>query len=130
MQLNENEITKLASVASVNLNAAADTETVLFTVPPNKSLIITHVVIRTLSATAASSVITLGKTGGSCDEWLGNQTLSGLNGTTKYGVLQPVPNATTPAGLILVAGESLGVEITTQAGGACTATFDVFGYLF
>jgi hypothetical protein len=130
VQLNENAITKLASVASVNLNAAADTETVLFTVPPNKTLVVTHVVIRTLSASAASAVVTLGQTGGACNEWLGDQTLSGLNGTTKYGVLQPVPNATTVAGTLITAGNSFGVEITTQAGGACTATFDVFGYLY
>jgi hypothetical protein len=130
MQLNENAITKLASVASVNLNAAADTETVLLTVPPSKTLVVTHVVIRSLSASAASAVVTFGKTGGACEEWLGDQTLSGLNGTTKYGVLQPVPHATTPAGTLFAAGESFGVEITTAAGSACTATFDVFGYLF
>jgi hypothetical protein len=130
MELNLQAITKLSTTASVDLNGAGATETTLYTVPTGKSCIVTHAVIRSLSASAASAVVTLGKTGGSCDEWLGDQTLSNLSATTKYGVLQPVPNATTVAGLILVAGESFGLEITTAAGSACTATIDVFGYLY
>ena len=123
-------IVKLATVTGVNLNAAADTETELFAVPTGKKAIIHKVIIRGLSASAASGVITLGKAGGACNEFLGDQTLSNLNGTTKAGILQPVPNATTPAQTILNAGESFGCEITTPAGSACTCVMDVFGHLY
>jgi hypothetical protein len=119
----------LLSSVTVNLNAAADTETVLFTVPTGKKLIVDKVVIRGLSATAAASVITLGKGGGACNEFLGDQTLSNLDGVTKAAVLQAIPNATPVAQTILAAAETFSCEITTAAGSTCTATFDVFGYL-
>ncbi|HAL45502.1 MAG: hypothetical protein A2Y12_08830 [Planctomycetes bacterium GWF2_42_9] len=119
----------LLSSTSVNLNAAADTETVLYTVPTGKKLIVEKVVIRGLSASAALAVITLGKGGGACDEFLGNQTLSNLNGATKAAILQAIPNATPVAQTILAATETFSSEITTAAGSACTAIFDLFGIL-
>jgi len=127
--LKEKALTLLGS-ASVNLNAAGATEVSLFTVPPGKTAIVHSVAVRSLSANATASVVTLGKTGGNCDEFLGDQTLSGLNGTTKAAILQPVPNATPVAQTILAAGESFGCEITTAAGITCTCTMDVFGYLY
>lgn len=130
MDLKEISCALLASKSGVDLNGVADTETALYVVPTGKKAIIHKVVIRGLSASAALAVITLGKTGGACDEFLGNQTLSNLNGTTKAGILQTVPNATTVAQTILNAGESFGCEITTAAGGACTCTMDVFGHLY
>ena len=77
------------------------------------------------------AVVTFGKTGGSCDEFLGNQTLTvvGAGFADEALVIQPVPNATTVAALILDAGESFGVEISTaETTGAATCTMDVFGY--
>lgn len=129
MDLKKCAFALLASKSGVDLNAVADTEAVLFIVPTGKKAIVSAVVIHTLSADADAAVITLGKAGGNCDEFLGDQTLSNLDGVTKAAILQAVPNATPVAQTILAAGESFGVEITTAAGGACTATFDVFGYL-
>ena len=123
-------IVKLTTVTGVNLNAAADTETELFVVPTGKKAVIDKVVIRGLSADAAAAVVTFGKTGGACNEFLGDQTLSNLNGTTKAGILQPVPSATPVAQTILNAAESFGCEITTPAGSACTCVMDVFGHLY
>ena len=122
----------LSSTSGVNLNAAADTETSLYTVPVGRSCIVTQIVIRTMSADANNSVITFGVTGGSCDEFRGDQTLSGLDGTTKYTViyLDQDTNDTPEAAVLLTAGDTFGVEITTQAGNACTCTMDVIGYLF
>ena len=125
----ENSIQLLSSTAAVDLDAANDTEALLFVVPPNKSAIVTHIVIHTLSANASAAVVTFGELGGACDEYLGDQTLSNLDGTSKYAVLTPVPNATPVAGVILDAGDQFGIEITTKASSACTATIDVFGYL-
>lgn len=127
----EKVIALLSSTASVDLDAANGTEKLLFTVPKGKTAIVTHVVIRTLSASAASAVITLGVTG-TADEWRGDQTLSALDGVTKYVVLYCDQGTNdTPEGGILFA-ETVGfyMEITTKHGSAVTATFDVFGYLF
>ncbi len=130
--LRENAITLLGSTSGVDLNAAGATETGLFTVPTGKTCIVTHIVIRTMSADAANAVVTFGKTGGTCDELRGDQTLSGLDGTTKYTTiyLDQGTSDTPEAGAMFTAGEVVGVEITTQAGGACTCVMDVFGYLF
>jgi hypothetical protein len=126
----DNSITLLKSTSNIDLNAASDTETTLYTVPTGKKCIITHVVIRNLSASAANAVITLGKTGGSCDEFRGNQILSGLNSAGKYTViyLDQETNDTPEASIELNGGDSFGIEITTSAGSSCTVTIDVFGY--
>lgn len=124
-------IALLSSTDSVNLNAAADTETSLYTTPVGYDCIVTHVIIRNMSADAASAVVTFGETGGTCDQFRGDQTLSGLNAAGKYTViyLDQGTNDTPEAGTELDAGDVFGVEITTAAGGACTCTMDVFGYL-
>lgn len=129
--LQQKGISLLASIASVDLNGAGDTETSLFTVPAGYKAIIAEVVIHTLSASGASAVVTFGKTGGTCDEFRGDQTLSALDGTTKYVIVYPnqSTDGTPEGGILLVAGESFGVEITTAHGSAVTATIDTFGYL-
>jgi len=130
--LKEKSIGLLNSTAAVDLNGAPAAETTLYTVPVGKTAIITHVVIRTLSASAASAVITLGQTSGACDEFRGDQTLSALDGVTKYVVIDndQGTNDTPEGGILFAATTAFGVEITTAHGTAVTAVFDVFGYLF
>ena len=127
----EKGIMLLSSTASVDLNAAGGTEKSLYTVPASKSLIVDHVVFHTFSADAANAVITLGKTGGNCDEFLGDQTLTGV--TAGFAIealsMKIIPNATTVATPIFTAAQVFAMEITTASGGACTVTIDVFGYL-
>ena len=129
--LRELAITLLESTAAVDLNGAPGTETALFEVPAGKIALVTHIVIRNMSADAAAAVVTFGVTGGACDEFRGDQTLSGLDAAGKYTVvyLDQGTNDTPEAATEFDAGESVGVEITTAAGGACTCTMDVFGYL-
>jgi hypothetical protein len=124
-----NCLTRVASV-SVNLNGTAADETALYTVPAGHTFIPAMVILRDLSASATSAVITLGKAAGNCDEFLGDQTLSALDGTTKVGILQPIPHGTTADGIEFTAGQIFAMEITTAAGIACTAVADVFGYLY
>lgn len=126
MDLNEECISKLASVDSVDLNAVATTN--LFTVPEGKKLVVSHVIIRNLSADAGSAVATFGQTGAKTD-FLGSQTLSNLNAAAKAAVLQPVPNATPVALEEYTAAEIFCIDVTTAAGSACTATVEVFGKL-
>lgn len=129
--LKEKAISLLSSTASVDLNGSADTETVLYEIPQGKTGIVTHIVIRNVSADAASSVVTFGKSGGSCDEFRGDQTLSGLSAAGKYTViyLDQNTNDTPEAGTEFSAGDEVAIEITTAAGSASTCTIDVFGYL-
>ena len=129
--LTENAITLLSSTSAVDLNGAGGTETSLYTVPTGKTAIITHIAIRNMSADALAAVVTIGKTGGACDEWRGDQTLSGLDGVTKFTILylDQETNDTPEAAVQFVAADVVGVEITTAAGAGCTCTIDVFGYL-
>lgn len=116
----------LSSTAAVDLNAVATTN--LYTVPTDKKLVVMFVVLRVLSADAALTVATFGQTGAKTD-FLGAQTLSGLDAAGECGILQPVPNATTVAGVEYTEGEIFCIDVTTAAGGACTCTLDVYGTL-
>ena len=121
----------LSRTASCNLNATAGTEKSLFTVPTSRTLIVDHVVMHTFSADTGNAVVTFGKTGGTCEEYLGDQTLSGI--TASYATqslhIQVVPNATTVVQSMFTAAQVFAMEITTAAGSACTCTVDLFGYL-
>ena len=128
MNLNEECLSKLANVANVDLNAVATTN--LYTVPTGKKLVVSHVVIRDLSASAAGGpcALTLGQTAAKTD-FLNTQTLTNLNAAAKAAVLQPIPNATPAALEEYTAGEIFCADITVAAGVACTATLDVYGTL-
>jgi len=47
----------------------------------------------------------------------------------KAGKIQPVPNATTPAIVEYAAATNFVIDVATAAGGACTATVELFGKL-
>ncbi len=126
----EKTLALLGRVA-VDLAAVADTEVVLFTTPSGKKAIPIMVVAHTFDEVVDEAVITLGITGGTCDEFLGDQTLTNIGAgfVDECLILQPIPNATPVAALILDAAESFGVEITTaETTGAATCVMDVFGY--
>lgn len=128
--LKEKSISLLSSTTSCNLAATAATEKNLYVVPTGKSAIITHVAMHTFSADCTTAVVTFGIAGGACEEFLGDQTLTGITASyaTQFVLLQKVPNATPLAHTILTAGQTFAMEITT-AGAASTCTVDVFGYL-
>ena len=90
MDFNEECISLLASVSSVDLNGAGGTETALYTVPEGKEFVPDHIKPVDMSDDALAAVITLGKSGGSCDEFLGDTKLANVDGTTKTTKLQPL----------------------------------------
>jgi len=124
--LNENSCALLARVTGVDLNAVA--ATTLYTVPAGKIFVPHYLVIRELDADAALTVCTFGQVGALTD-FLGAQTLSGLNAAAAAGILMPVPNATTVKLIEYTAAEIFQIDVTTAAGGACTCTIEVFGTL-
>jgi len=125
-KLNENACAMVARVESINLNAVAASN--LYTVPTGKKFVPHYLVIRDLSADAALTVATFGQVGGLMD-FLGAQTLSGLDAAAAAGILMPVPNATTVKIIEYTAAEIFQIDVTTAAGGACTCTIEVFGTL-
>lgn len=112
---------------SVDLNAAADTETSLYTSPTGKDFYPILVILNEFSAACSTAVVTFGKTGGSCDEFLGNTTLTNISGTSGYLICMPVPAATPAECTKIAPGESFGIEITTAEGSALTCRAEVLG---
>lgn len=121
----------VARELACNLNAAAGTEKSLFTVPAGQIFIPDHVMMHTFSADTTNAVVTFGKTGGTCDEFLGDQTLTGITAAfaTQALKLLPAPNATPVAIPYFAAAEVFAMEITTAAGVACTCTIEVWGHI-
>ena len=126
----ENVLALLSSTALCDLNAVAGTEKSLYTVPAGKECVIDHIIMREFSAACGTAVVTFGKTGGTCDEFLGDQTLTNISGTGDYLIVSPVPNATPPKAEFFTAAQVFAMEITTAEGSALTCTVDVFGYLY
>jgi len=124
----------VSSVSSVNLAATAGTEAILYTSPTGFSFLPVMTILHNFSAAdhATPPIVTLGIGGGACDEFLGDQTLSGL--TANYAneclILQPVPAATPVTVDIVPAGSTFSIEITQANGAALTCDIEVFGYLF
>lgn len=125
--LKEKAVALLGSVDSVDLNDDASSTTI-YTVPTGKKCVLDHVRIRNISANCTSATCTVGQTGALTD-FLGTQTLSGLNAAASTGILRPVPNATTVKGVEYTAGETLVFRVVVAAGVACTATVAFYGVI-
>ncbi len=130
--LSFNTFALVKSNAAVSMQEVAGTEKVLYTGRADEIFIPTHVIIRTLSAGCPTAVMTFGVSGGNCDEFLGDQLLSVLDGVTKYAVLYPDQGTsqTPEGGILITAGIEFAMEVTTQDADGGTATIDVFGYRY
>ena len=85
--LKKTSIGLLASKTSVNLNAVASTT--LYTVPALEEVVITHVVIRDVSADCVACVVTFGQSTAKTD-WLGSTNIgTNLSASGKTMVLTP-----------------------------------------
>ena len=129
--LGDNALTLLGS-ATVNLAAAAGTEVVLYTNPTDKQMVPVLVIADDFDEEVDESVVTLGKSGGDCDEFSGAAGFTLTNITAGFVdealILQPVPAATPQVGMVLHEGESFAVEIDTQeTTGAATCTMQLWG---
>jgi hypothetical protein len=118
---NKSVITCLSTTASVNMVAGAG-PTTLYTVPAGKTAIITHVVIRTISASLAGGV-DFDFTG-----WRQTVDLSSITSAyaTSYICLDCNNAVYTPA----VAASTFQITNSTGSTGAATCTIDVWGYTF
>lgn len=123
MELKEHSICLLGS-AAVNLQAG-DGKSDVYTVPPGKSAIVTHAVIRNPTASlAGGNDFDLGD-GAGADTWKTAVDLSGLTALTDSIVI--ANNAKTT---VLDAGDVFGIIPVTGATLDAQAFMDVFGYEF
>lgn len=131
-RIEENCFSRMGTVEDVDLNAAAGTELVMYTCPTGKKFLPLCVIAYDFNEAIDEVVITFGKIGGSCDEFLGDQTLTNITAgfANEPLTMQPIPNATPVTGLIINAGESFGMEITTPetTGSGTSCTLSVFGF--
>ena len=123
--LNENAITRLASVAGVDMKTAA--LTTLYTVPPGKTLYVTHVVIREPSASMSGGTDYDLGTGANADTWRQTVNLSSM--TTLGTDYMVISGADVTKYTDSVAASVFGIKVITGTTAACTATLDIFGFL-
>ena len=129
MLLGEYSVTLVSGDNSVDLNGTPGDETNLYTVPEDKDFYASMIILDEFSAACTAAVITCGIAGGSCDEFLGDQTLTNISGTSGYLILMPIPNATAVECTKIAAGETFAIEITTAEGSALTCRAEILGIL-
>ena len=123
---NERVLSRVAYFEAVDFNSEADLA--LFVVPLGKLFTPFAVCISKASADLDAAVVSFGQSGAKTD-FLGNQTLSGVDAGGDACWCIPVP-ATTPKGIVTyTAGEIFTMDRVTAAGGAATADVTVFGFL-
>lgn len=120
-ELRELAAKKLVTVTGVDFNVT--TKTTLFTVPPGKSCIITHVVTRAPSTSLTTASWGFGFNA-NADDVVASATHTGLDGSTKY-VLHEAKDVSVRG----AAADIFGVRCSVAQGAAATVTVDVFGYL-
>ncbi len=114
----ENAVVKLSTTSSVDMKTAANT--LLYTVPTGKSLIIDKVVVRSNSASLA------GGTSYSVTNFRQTFDLSGMTTTTGSRTILASDNTTY---VISTAGTAINWTVTTGATAAGTATIELYGTL-
>ena len=124
-ELIENSISRLITVTGVDMKTAGKTN--LYTVPTGKTLYVTHVVIREISATLVGGTDYDFGTGVNADTWRQAVNLASMINTgTDYMV---IAGADVTKYTDAAAGSVFGIKVITGSTGAATATIDVFGFL-
>jgi len=125
--INEVAITLIATITADDFNVTTTTN--LYTVPAGKVFVPFAVLITNASATLASSTVSLGQSGAKTD-FLGTQTLSGVNAAGDGAWLMPIPAATSAGIVQYTAGEIFVLDHVAAAGSAATADILVFGIVY
>lgn len=119
--LNLSALTRVATVTGVNMKAGSAAVT-LYTIPAGKSFIPVAVVVRNNSVSLA------GGTDYDFTGWRQTVDLSGMTAVaTDYRVIYAAENTSYT---VAVAGTAFQITKSTGCTATCTATIDVYGYLF
>lgn len=130
--LQENALSLAGQEDACSLAAGAGTDKNLVgAVPAGKIFIPVMVIMDEFSADEHGTppILTFGIAGGSCDEFLGNQTLDNITAAyaTEVLILQPIPNASPVVSVKLTAGEVFAMQISQANGVAMDARVSVIG---
>lgn len=120
----EGSMARLASVADVDMQTAQKVD--LFRVPTGRTAVITHVVVRDISASLAGGTDYDFGTGVNADSWVQGVDLSGM---TNVGTDVRVIDAGGGIYGECAAESMFAVKVNTGSTAAVTATMDVFGFL-
>lgn len=128
-ELNENSICRLNTVSSVDMKTAG--ATTLFNVPSGKSAVITHIVIRALSASLSSGTdYNFGGNSSDYNDFKDAVNLSGITGgSTVYTIVTQHQGGSIVSSVLQSAGDAFKINVITGSSAACTATIDTYGYL-
>lgn len=127
--LTDNSITRVATVTGVNLSNTA--KQTLYTVPPGKTFVATHVVLRNATASAATADAGFGGDAGATDFRSGVQ-LDNVDAAGKGMIVTPHDGGSgaspVPGEIVeYAAGADFGIKVGTTVG--ANIDVDVFGYL-
>ena len=127
--LNEQAITRLATVTGVDMKTAG--ATTLFPVPAGKTAVITHVVIRNPSASLSGGTdYNFGGNSADFNDFRDAVDLSGITaGATVYTTVTQHAGGYVVSSVLQSALDNFSINVVTGSSAACTATIDVFGFL-
>jgi len=112
-------------ISSTTVSFAANGDTILYYVPPNKKLILTKAVVIAGADAGATTTISIGQSTSTTD-FIPANTLSNLDAANDAVLLQPIPNTTPLKGKAYAAGSIISCTVATASGGA-TNTVQLYG---
>lgn len=118
--LNENGM-----ISSTTVSFAANANTILYNVPPNKKLVLTKAVVIAGADAGATTTISIGQSTSTTD-FIPANTLSNLDAADDAVILQPIPNTTPLKSRAYPAGSIISCTVATASGGA-TNTVQLYG---
>jgi len=117
----------ISLLSTTTVSLAANAQTTLFTVPAGKRCVL-HGALLVAGADAGTTTCTIGQVGALTD-FLGTQTLSGVNAEYDAAWMEPVPNSTPVMRKSYAAGTVIQMDVGAHAGGATNTVF-LFGVLY
>jgi len=125
--LKYNGIALIAQSLGEDFNVTTDTS--LYTVPTGKEFTPFAVCISKSSGSMTTATCSFGQSGAKTD-FLGTQTLTGINAAGDAVWLMATADGATPTGIVTyTAGEIFVIDHVTAQGAAMTADVSVFGFL-
>ena len=112
-------------ISSTTVSFAANGDTILYYVPPNKKLILTKAVVIAGADAGATTTISIGQSTATTD-FIPANTLSNLDAANDAVLLQPIPNTTPLKNKAYAAGSVISCTVGTFSGGA-TNTVQLYG---
>jgi len=121
--LNENAITRLATVKGVDMNSATPVQ--LYVVPAGKQLAVLYYIVRNASISLTTAAFSIGYNSPTFDNLFNNATHTTLTASNIYSEIIPYGVSHITGG----GGDALTLLVNTLQGAAATVDIDIFGYL-